>query len=133
MPIYDVTEHPLLTMLARNIADNEPDVFETVAAGAEAATGLSSRPAFTGKDLGTARLALVYTVNRMVLVDPNADVIESETVAKDRTRKYRERASADLVAHASRPLLAQLGVVIPPTEAAAPVQEEEPWCVSRRI
>lgn len=118
MSTYDVTAHPLLSATAKSIATAEAPAFDVLATTAETLLGLSGT-AFTGAQRETARLAVVFTVNKIAAVSAENELLEDEQIGQDRQVSYREGATLNLIADASRPLVAALGVVIPGTEAPA--------------
>ena len=92
-PGLDISSHPLLSDLAKDVAAQEPPAFAALATSAEQMLGLVGF-AGAGAATETARLALVYSVNALVALDGSEAVLESQDMGDGRRVKYREAASA---------------------------------------
>lgn len=87
MPVYDITAHPLLNAKAKNLAQNEVDVFNAHVTGAEFIHNLDGT-SFTGSDRDLAHLILVYQVNLQVSNDQTNELYKR---AKEGDRDYEFR------------------------------------------
>lgn len=123
MATYDVHTHPLLSEMARTTANVEPAAFEALVTTTEALLGLSGTT-FTGPQLETARLAIVYTVNKMAALTGEEELLAEQEVGEGRRMKYRD--NIDLIASASRMLVASLGI-IPPSPFDTPAIDTAPF------